>query len=108
MKNKGLSSIGRVPWCLSEFLRISPSTVEIVKSEKKPYDGWVIRSNGGICAHNFVWLLAIVHLLACEYCRERLNLDIKEVKREFKRLLKSIEKEIEEYHTPPFLRHLKS
>ena len=108
MKNKELSSIEPVPWCLSEFLRISHSAFGIVKSEKKPYDAWIIRTNGGVFAYNFAWLLAIVHLLACEYCRERLNLNLKEVKKEFNRLLKSIEKEIEEYHTPPFLRHLKS
>ncbi len=108
MKKRGLSSIRPVPACLSTFLRVSSKTIEIVKSKQIPYDGWIIQSNGRLIACNFVWLLSIVHLLVCKHCRERMGLDEREVKREFRRLLKHIKEESEMFYVPPFLRHLKS
>ena len=104
MKKRGLSSIRPVPWCLREFLRLPGDTVEIVKSKNQPYGAWVMSSRGSVCAHTFTWILSIVHLLACEYCRKSLNLDLKEVKREFRRLLKQIEEESRLARTPSFLR----
>ena len=91
----------RVTFCLATFLRVPRDVVTIVKDNNKAYSGWTLSARGSVVSYNFIWVLALVHLLACEYCRQRLGLDLAKVKREFKKVLKSIEEEAKSLHTFP-------